>query len=48
MALSWTDVDLEAGRLFVRRAVARGIVGTRKNGWSREVALSQEAKAALE
>lgn len=48
LALSWTDVDLEAGRLFVRRAVARGIVGTPKNGRSREVALSQQARAALE
>ncbi len=48
LALSWTDVDLEAGRLFVRRAVARGIVGTPKNGRSREVALSQQATAALE
>lgn len=47
LALSWTDVDLEAGRLFVRRAVARGIVGTPKNGRSREVALSQQATAAL-
>ena len=48
LALSWTDVDLEAGRLFVRRAVARGIVGTPKNGRSREVALSQQATAALQ
>jgi len=48
LALSWTDVDLEAGRLFVRRAVARGIIGTPKNGRSREVALSQQATAALE
>jgi integrase len=48
LALSWTDVDLEAGRLWVRRAVARGIVGTPKNGRSREVALSQQATAALE
>jgi integrase len=48
LGLSWTDVDLEAGRLFVRRAVARGIVGTPKNGRSREVALSQQAIAALE
>ena len=47
LGLSWTDVDLEAGRLFVRRAVARGVVGTPKNGRSREVALSQQAAAAL-
>jgi integrase len=48
LGLSWTDVDLEAGRLFVRRAVARGIVGTPKNGRSREVALSQQAIAVLQ
>lgn len=47
LGLSWTDVDLQAGRLFVRRAVARGIVGTPKNGRSREVALSQQATAVL-
>jgi integrase len=48
LALGWTDVDLKAGRLFVRRAVARGIMGTPKNGRSREVALSKQAAAALE
>lgn len=48
LALGWTDVDLKAGRLFVRRAVARGIIGTPKNGCSREVALSKQAAAALE
>jgi integrase len=47
LALRWDDVDLVAGRLMVRRGVARGIVGTPKNGRSREVPLSDEAIAAL-
>ena len=47
LALRWSDVDLTAGRLVVRRAVARGIVGTPKSGKSREVALSQEAIRTL-
>lgn len=47
LALRWIDVDLDAGRIIVRRAVARGIVGTPKNGRSREVPLSDEAAAAL-
>lgn len=47
LALRWSDVDLEGGRLMVRRAVARGIIGTPKNGRSREVPLSEQARAAL-
>jgi integrase len=47
LALRWDDIDLVAGRLTVRRAVARGIIGTPKSGKSREVALSDEAIAAL-
>jgi integrase len=47
LALRWLDVDLEAGRIVVRRAVARGVVGTPKNGRSREVGLSKQALAAL-
>lgn len=47
LALRWLDVDLEAGRLMVRRAVARGVVGTPKNGRSREVGLSKQPLAAL-
>jgi integrase len=47
LALSWCDVDLVAGRLFVRRAVARGIIGTPKSGKAREVHLSDQAVAAF-
>jgi integrase len=47
LALRWCDVDLRAGRLVVRRAVARGRIGTPKNGRTREVGLSGEAMAAL-
>lgn len=47
LALRWEDVDLKAGRIMVRRAVARGIIGTPKSGKSREVALSGEAIRAL-
>lgn len=47
LALRWDDIDLKAGRLMVRRAVARGIVGTTKSGKAREVALSTEAIRAL-
>ena len=47
LALEWDDVDLIAGRLVVRHAVARGIIGTPKNGRTREIPLSREALAAL-
>jgi integrase len=47
LALRWQDVDLVAGRLVVRRAVARGRIGTPKSGKSREVPLSAEALAVL-
>jgi integrase len=47
LALRWSDVDLEGGRVIVRRAVSRGIVGTPKNGRTREVPLSEEAASAL-
>ena len=47
LALRWRDVDLEAGRLVVRQAAARGVVSTPKNGRSREVPLSDDAQAAL-
>lgn len=47
LALRWDDVDLIAGKLMVRRAVARGIIGTPKSGKSREVPLSGEAIRAL-
>jgi integrase len=47
LALEWDDVDLIAGRLVVRHAVARGIIGTPKNGRTREIPLSKEALAAF-
>jgi len=39
LALQWGDLDLVHGRVLVRRAVARGTVGTPKSGRSREVPL---------
>jgi integrase len=47
LALRWCDVDLEAGRLVVRRSVARGIIGSPKNGRMREVPLSDQASQLL-
>lgn len=47
IALRWEDVDLVAGRLMVRRAVARGIIGTPKSGRSREIPTSDELLRAL-
>jgi integrase len=47
LALRWCDVDLAGGRIFVRRAVSRGKIGTPKSGKAREVALSDEAIRAL-
>ncbi len=47
LALRWSDVDLDAGRIHVRRNVVRGIVGTPKSGRARLVPLSDDARAAL-
>lgn len=47
LALRWDDVDLVNGRLVVRRAAARGVIGTPKNGRSREIPLSADALRAL-
>ncbi|MEQ9319108.1 MAG: tyrosine-type recombinase/integrase [Polyangiaceae bacterium] len=47
LALRWRDVDLEAGRLVVRRSTSCGEVSTPKNGRTREVPLSDQARAAL-
>ena len=47
LALRWEDVDLVGGRLLVRRAVARGVVGTPKSGKSREIPLNEKAHATL-
>jgi integrase len=47
LALLWEDVDLVAGRLMVRRAVARGIIGTPKSGRTREIPLSADLQRCL-
>lgn len=47
LALRWDDVDLVAGQLVVRHAVARGIVGTPKGHHKRVIPLSGEARGAL-
>jgi integrase len=39
--------DLVMGRALVRRAVARGVVGTPKSGKSREIPLNEKVLAAL-
>lgn len=47
LGLRRDDVDLVAGRLLVRQAVARGVVGTPKNGKGRTVPLSGDTVRAL-
>lgn len=47
LALSWDDVDLVAGQITVRRAVARGVLGSPKGKRTRHVPLSDGAAAAL-
>jgi integrase len=47
LALRWEDVDLNAGRITVRRNVVWGYVGTPKSGKPREIPLSNDALAAL-
>ena len=47
LGLKWDDIDLVAGRLMVRRSAVRGVVGTPKNGKSREIPLSDDAIAIL-
>lgn len=47
LALRWSDIDLKAGRLVVRQNVSRGIVGTPKNGRTREIPLNRRALAVL-
>ena len=42
-ALRWDDVDLVAGKLVVRKSAWKQIVGTPKNGRTRELPLSQKA-----
>jgi len=47
LGLWWEDVDLVAGRLLVKRALVRGVMVAPKSFKAREVALSDEALAAL-
>lgn len=47
LALQWDDVDLVKGMLQVRRAVARGIVGTPKSNRARFVSLSPHTVRGL-
>jgi integrase len=47
LALRWQDVDLQAGKLLVRQNLVRGVIGTPKNGKSREVPLSAATVAML-
>lgn len=47
IALQWSDVDLVAGTLTVRRSSWRGIVGTPKSGKDRKIPLTARLRAAL-
>lgn len=47
LALKWEDIDLKAGRLFVRRNLWQNIEDTPKGGQAREVPLSPEAVRVL-
>lgn len=47
LALRWEDCDLVTGRILVRRAVARGKIGTPKSGKGREVSIGRIAVEAL-
>jgi integrase len=40
LGLKWEDVDFEAGRILIRRALVRGRLGTPKSGRSRFVVMS--------
>jgi integrase len=47
LALRWCDVDLTTERITVRRAVARGKIGTPKGGRPRTIDLSDQAVSLL-
>ena len=46
-ALRWQDLDLNAGRIFVRQNVVRDQIGSPKSGKPREIALGEEVRVAL-
>jgi len=47
LALKWDAIDLKAGRLHVREAVAVGIEGTPKSGRNRVMPLNDTALTVL-
>ncbi|HKD42767.1 MAG TPA: site-specific integrase [Myxococcaceae bacterium] len=48
LALKWEDVDLRSGKVVVRRTLWQKQEGTPKGGRSREIPLSEVAKACLQ
>jgi len=48
LALKWEDVDLRTGKIVVRRTLWQKQEGTPKGGRSREIPLSEVAKACLQ
>lgn len=47
LALRWQDIDLNKGILTVRRSVSRKVVGTPKNGRTRDIPLSDQTVSIL-
>ncbi len=47
LACKWQDVDLEGGRILIRRSLVRGRLGTPKSGKARSVVLSPALAAIL-
>ena len=47
LALRWADVALRTGKMMVRQASARGVVGTPKSGRRRDIPLSDEVVSVL-
>jgi len=46
-ALRWEDINLDVGRVLVRRSIVYGVVGTPKSGKERIVPLSGETREVL-
>ncbi len=46
--LRWTDVDLSAGVIVVRRAVSQGVEGTPKSGNARRIPIAPALRAMLQ
>ncbi len=47
IGVQWADLDLQRGKLNVRRTTRRGVVGLPKGGWERTVDLPASAVEAL-